>query len=84
MVATNTYANPFSAVVGFEVIPDDDTVITKLHKGLWVGMEGNLRVQMWEEGIVEIKGVVAGYLLPIRVRKVFLTGTTAADIVALQ
>ena len=84
MVATNKIANPFSAVIGFEVIPDDDAVITRLHKGLWIGQAGNLRVQMWEDGIVEIKGLVAGYLLPIRAKKVYLTGTTAGDIVALQ
>ena len=84
MVATNTIANPFSAVIGFDVTPDDDAVITTLHKGLWVGTAGDVRVQMWESGIVTLKGVVAGYLIPIRAKKVYATGTTAADIVALQ
>ncbi len=84
MTATFKYDNPYSAVVAFAVTPDDDAEITTLHKGLWIGDAGTLRVRMWEDGIVEFKGLVAGYLLPIRVRKVFATGTTASDIVAVQ
>lgn len=84
MVATNKYANPFSAVVGFDITPSDTAEITTLHKGLWVGTAGDVRVMMWESGIVTLKGVVAGYLIPIRAKKVYATGTTASDIVALQ
>ncbi len=84
MTSTFKYDNPYSAVVAFEVIPDDDAEITTLHKGLWIGAGGTLRVKMWESGIVEFKGLVDGYLLPIRVKKVFALGTTATDIVAVQ
>ena len=84
MVATFKYANPFSAVVGFEITPDDNTEITTLHKGLWVGNAGDVRVLMWESGVVTLQGVVSGTLLPIRAKKVFDTGTTATGIVALQ
>lgn len=84
MTSTYSYQNEFSAVRAFDITPSDATEITTLHKGLWVGGSGDVRVQMWEGGsIVTLAGAVAGSLIPIRVKKVYATGTTATNIVAL-
>lgn len=79
-----SYNNPFPANYAFEITPSDSTDITSLHKGIWVGTSGDLVVQMWEDsGTVTLKGAVAGTLIPIRCKRVYSTGTTAADLVAL-
>jgi len=51
---------------------------------LYVGTGGNLSIlpAMGDVAVV-LKDVQAGSVIPVRVRRVNLTGTTAADIVAL-
>lgn len=52
-------------------------------KGLFVGGAGNLKVRMADGIDVTFTGVAAGTLLPIQVIRVWTTGTTATNIVAL-
>lgn len=51
--------------------------------GLYVGGAGNVKVDMQDGSTVTFNGVVAGTTLPIQVRKVYATGTTATNIIAL-
>ena len=81
----NSYRNQFSAVRAYEVTPDDDADLV-FNKGLWVGTGGTVAVQMWEAPDGETVGlgsVPTGTLLPLRVKKVLATGTTATNLVIL-
>lgn len=60
------------------VTPSDSTIIYS--RGIWVGTGGNLAVTMYGGTTVTFANVPAGTLLPIKVSKVMLTGTTASDI----
>lgn len=69
------------------VSPDDAAEIIPT-RGLYVGGAGNVVVLMKGYGDeapnqVTFTGVAAGSILPIRVSKVLLTGTTATSILAL-
>lgn len=50
---------------------------------LWIGGAGTLKVDMQDGSTVTFSGVPAGTLLPIQVKKVYATGTSATLIVAL-
>ena len=51
--------------------------------GLYIGGAGNVRVTMASGADVTFSGVPAGTVLRVAVRRVWATGTTATDIVAL-
>lgn len=53
-------------------------------RAVYVGGTGNVAVLMWRDASpVTFMAVQAGTMLPIRVRKVMTTDTTATNIVAL-
>ncbi len=66
------------------VTPDNDTDLTAVTRGLYVGGAGNVRVILdRDSSTVDFVGVVAGSVLPLRIKRVHATGTTATSIVAL-
>lgn len=69
------------------VTPNDSTDLTFVTRGLFVGGGGNLVVIMADQPVdattVTFTGVPAGTILPIAVRRVRSTSTTATNIVAL-
>lgn len=77
-------SNPTSSC-GFaaDVTPGDSTIIPTT-RGLYVGTSGNVRVVFYNASSpVTLVGVPAGSLLPIRVKQIYSTGTTASNIVAM-
>ena len=65
------------------VTPADATDLAEVARALYVGGTGNLSVVRLDGTTVAFVGVPAGTILPIRIRGVNQTGTTATDIVAL-
>ena len=63
------------------ITPDDNTDLPNVSRGLWVGVEGDVTVMMYSGVTETFVGVRA--LLPIAVKRVLATGTTAGAIVAL-
>lgn len=66
-----------------EVVPADTGSLDFATRALFVGNEGDLRVEMVGGGTVTFTGVPTGTILPLRVRRVYATGTTAGAIVGL-
>ncbi len=53
-------------------------------RGLWIGAGGDVAVNMQGTGTaVVFKGAATGAILPIQVKRVLVTNTTASSIVAL-
>lgn len=52
-------------------------------RGLYIGGAGNIKVDTAAGTTVTLNSAAAGSVLPIRVKKVYATGTTATNIVAL-
>jgi hypothetical protein len=71
------------AIAGFNIGPNDVSYLPFIPRAVYVGGQGNLAVMMFDGSIIMLAGVVAGTLLPIRVLKVFATGTTASNLVGL-
>ena len=60
-----------------------DSTILEPTRALFIGAGGNLKVTMAYGTEVTFANTVAGSILPIQVTKVWSTGTTATNVIAL-
>lgn len=61
-----------------------DTVdLTVITRGIYTGSGGNIKVDMAGGGTMTFVSVPAGSLLPLRVRRLYSTGTAATDVIGL-
>jgi hypothetical protein len=67
-----------------EVTPNDATDLANWTRAVFVGVGGDVKVDMATSGTVTFKNILSGTTLPIRVRRIYATGTTAQSIVALR
>jgi hypothetical protein len=82
--ASNLVSTDGPATVGEAVTPHDTNELTNVSRGLWVGGAGNVAVVTSGGSTLTFVGVAAGTMLPIRVKIVKSTGTTATSIVAVS
>lgn len=64
------------------VVPADGSDLPRAGR-LFVGGAGAVKVTTIAGNDVTFTGVIAGSVLPVRVKKVFATGTTATNMVAM-
>lgn len=64
------------------VASDTVNLATEAYQGLYVGVSGDVKVITADGDTVTFKAVPVG-VLPVQVRRVFSTGTTATNMVAL-
>lgn len=67
----------------FAITPDDGTDLSYVTRALYVGSAGAVTVVMAEGTTITFSGLFAGQVLPVRVRRVLATGTTATALVGL-
>ena len=67
----------------FEVTPSDTTDLAEVSRALNVGASGTVRVTTVEGTTATIQ-IAAGIAFPIRAARIWATGTTAVNIVALS
>ncbi len=72
------------AANGAAITPSDTTDLTQTTRALYVGGAGNLRVTLSGGDTVTLMNVPEGALLPLRVRRVLATSTTATNLVGLS
>lgn len=78
---TNGLASP--ATGAFAITPNDSTDLTSFTRAVYIGGAGDLKVDTITNDTVTFSGVPAGTVFPIRVKKVYSTGTTATNLIAL-
>jgi hypothetical protein len=85
-MATPTFTStnsPSPAEYAAAVTPSDSTDLATTARALFIGGAGNANVDMPDGGTVLFSGLAAGSILPVRVRRVRATSTTATLIIAL-
>lgn len=70
------------ATAAAAITPSDTGEMAYVSRAVYVGATGNVRLVMKNGATVTLQNVPAGALLPVRVRKVMATGTTASGLVA--
>lgn len=72
------------AIGSVPVTPNDTTALTGgATKGIYIGGAGDIRVDMANGDNITFKSMSVGMIHPISVTKVYVTGTTATNIVAV-
>jgi len=66
---------------GYTATPDDDNDLPHSGRALWVGGEGTVAAVTVNGDSVTLAGCVG--VVPVSVRRILATGTTATDIVVL-
>ena len=66
----------------FAITPNDGTDLTCWALAVYVGGSGDVRLVTWGGETVTFANAPVG-VLPVRVRRVYATGTTATDLVGL-
>lgn len=66
------------------VTPSDSTDLTTIARAIYVGGAGNVVAVMHDNTTCTFSNVPAGAILPIAVRRINATSTTATNIVALH
>lgn len=66
----------------YEVTPSD-TALQPVTRYIYVGGTGDIKIETQNEDTVTIKSIPVGSLLEVRAKKIYLTGTTATEIVGL-
>lgn len=65
------------------VTPNDSTDLETDARALWVGTSGNVKIDTTGGQTVTFVGVIGGSIVPMRTRRVYATGTTASNILAI-
>ena len=67
------------ATSAFAITPDDDTDLAVTPRALWTGAGGTIVcIMAGDAESITLTDVAAGCILPIRVKRVLETGTTAS------
>ena len=66
------------------ITPSDSTDLDDLARAIYVGGAGNIAAVQHDGTVVNFIGAVAGTVLPIAVRRINSTNTTATNLVALH
>jgi hypothetical protein len=65
------------------IVPSDTVDLAVVPRALYCTGDGNVRVTMRDGGSPVTLPIVAGVPLPVRIRRVWATGTTATGIVGV-
>ena len=68
---------------GFVITPSDTEDLDIPTRGLYVGVVGDVKVDMISGSTLTFVSMVAGIVHPLQVRRVYSTGTDATDIVGV-
>lgn len=65
------------------ITPADGSDLTEYTRGIYVGVSGDVKVDLVEEGTVTFVGLAAGVIHPIAAKRVYATGTSATIILGI-
>ncbi len=83
-IYSSTYHDASSpAQHGVAVTPNDSTDLSNFTRAVYVGGAGDVKVDLVGSGTVTFSAVPVGTVLPVRVSRVYDTGTDATLILAL-
>ncbi|MBI1173373.1 hypothetical protein GC209_18450 [bacterium] len=72
------------AAHAFAITANDSADLALTTRAIYVGGSGDVRVKTVGGGTVTFSGVSAGVILPVRINRVYVTGTTATNLIGLS
>ena len=83
MADDNNFGLTFPAIGMISVTPSNSVNLTTEARAIYVGVAGNLAVNMRDGTTGTFTNVPAGSPLPIRATRILATGTTATGLISL-
>ncbi|MBB4122123.1 spike base protein, RCAP_Rcc01079 family [Martelella radicis] len=81
---SSRHATPTSpAYDGFSIAADDALPLQEVTRAVYIGVAGDLTAMLISGETVTFENLPAGFILPVRISRVFATGTTAGALVGL-
>lgn len=71
------------AIDGTMIVPSDGSELSHITRAVYVGGSGVINAELASGAIISLSNVPAGSILPLRLRKVRSSGTTATGLVGL-
>lgn len=71
------------ALLAFAVTPSNTVDLAQVTRGIYVGVSGDLKVDMVAGGTVIFVDLAAGMIHPIAAKRIYQTGTDATSIIGL-
>ena len=71
------------ASAGFEITPSDSANLERNTRGLYVGVIGDVTVDMASGNTITFVALAAGIVHPLQVKRVYASGTDATDIIGV-
>ena len=71
------------AQLAFAVTPSNTVDLAQVTRGIYVGVSGDLKVDMVAGGTVTFVDLAAGMIHPIAAKRIYQTGTDATNIIGL-
>jgi hypothetical protein len=71
------------ATHGFAITPHDSTDLPEVTRAIYVGAPGSIAAVLLSGADITLTGIAAGTILPLRLRRIKATGTSAAALVGL-
>ncbi len=81
--STNVENTSAPAIYAGAVTASDSANLSSISRAIYVGSSGDVAAVMPDDAVVTFVAVQAGSILPVRIKRVNATGTTAANIIAL-
>jgi len=77
------YSPTSAAHTGFPITPSDTVDLEQVTKGIYVGGAGNVSVRFQDDRVVTFTAPPVGTVLPVAVKRVMATLTTATLLIGL-
>lgn len=71
------------ADIGFDITPHNTNDLAVYTRGIYVGVSGDVKVDLVNSGTITFANLAAGIIHPIRAKRVYATGTAATGIVGV-
>lgn len=71
------------AVDGTMIVPNDSNDLPHVTRAIYIGAAGRISAQLASGATIDLEAVPGGTVLPLRVRKILASGTTAGGLVGL-
>ncbi|MFY9209545.1 MAG: hypothetical protein WAO69_00295 [Aestuariivita sp.] len=68
---------------GFDITPDDSGELAEVTRALMVTTSGDVAVELRNGDLLTLPGLMPGAIYPLRIQRVFATGTTATGLKGL-
>jgi hypothetical protein len=78
-----TSASTLPGTGAFSITPSDSADLSEVTRGIYVGTAGDVKVDMEDGQTVTFTAMSAGVIHPIRVRRVYSTGTDASNLLGV-